>query len=72
MTDDRRELILAELGLLPLWVPRDRARPAPQRVDPPSEKEQPPARVAEPEDRAARIIGSAWPELKEMVRACTD
>ena len=72
MTDDRRELILAELGLLPLWVPRDRTRPPSQRVDPAPENERPPARVDEPEERSTRILRSGWPELKELVKACTD
>jgi DNA polymerase len=72
VTDDRRELILAELGLLPLWVPRDRARPTSQPVKPAPENEQPPTRVDEREERSARILRTGWPELKELVKACTD
>ena len=72
MTNDRRELILAELGLLPLWVPRDRARPPSQAVTPTSENDQPLARVDDREARSARILRSAWPELKELVKVCTD
>jgi uracil-DNA glycosylase family 4 len=72
VTNDRRELILAELGLLPLWVLRDRARPPSQRVTPASANEQPPAHVDDREERGARILRSGWPELKQMVKACTD
>jgi uracil-DNA glycosylase family 4 len=72
VTDDRRDLILAELGLLPLWVPRDRARRLSLGVPLALENEQPPPRVDEPEERSARIARSGWPELKELVKACTD
>jgi DNA polymerase len=72
VTNDRRELILAELGLLPLWVPRDRARPPSQAVTPTPENDQPLARVDDREERSARILRSAWPELKGLVKACTD
>jgi uracil-DNA glycosylase family 4 len=72
VTSDRRELILAELGLLPLWVPRDRARPSSQDITPASGDEQQPARVDEREERSVRILRTGWPELKELVRACTD
>jgi uracil-DNA glycosylase len=73
VTDDRRELILAELGLLPRWVPRDRARPASERVTPTSVgKQPPPVHVDEQETRGARILRSGWADLKEMVKTCTD
>ena len=72
MTKDRRELVLEQLGLLPLWVRRERAGPPSQGVTPALENEQPPARVDEREERSVRILRSGWPELKELVRACTD
>jgi DNA polymerase len=72
VTEDRRALILEELGLLPLWVSRDRARPAPQRADPALADEQPQARVGAGEERGERILRSGWPELKDMVKVCTD
>jgi DNA polymerase len=74
MNQDRRELILRELGLLPLWVPRDRVRPVPQRANT-AAQEPPPqthARVEAGDERAARILRSGWVELKQMVRTCTD
>jgi DNA polymerase len=65
-------VILEELGLLPLWVPRDRARPAAQGQA--AEPTAPSARQAQPltpgDDRAARIGAMSWLELKESVQAC--
>jgi uracil-DNA glycosylase len=72
VTNDRRELILGELGLLPVWVPRDRAAPASQRIYPSMDNKPPLPHVDVPEERSARIMRSGWPELKEMVKACTD
>jgi DNA polymerase len=74
MNQDRRELILRELGLLPLWVPRDRVRPVPQRANTAAQEPPPqtPARVEAGDERAARILRSGWVELKQMVRTCTD
>jgi len=73
VTRDRRELILAELGLLPLWVPRGRVQPSlPQRIDPVPLDEPRLQRSDEPEERSVRILRSDWPKLKEMVKACTD
>src|SRR5258705_1060427 len=60
VTNDRRELILAELGLLPLWVPRDRARPPSQAVTPTPENAQPLARVDDRQDGNARTLRSPW------------
>ena len=81
----RRELILKELGLLPLWVPRER-RPATEATAveaesevavaeaPPVSRPAPPfaAPVFAGGDRTARILRSDWPELKQMVKVCTD
>lgn len=65
---NRRELILQELGLWPLWVPRTRAN-APANREP----DAVPAARVEPDraPRAERIAGMAWPALKEAVRSCT-
>jgi DNA polymerase len=71
---DRRTLILQELGLTPLWVPRGQARQAGASVGEPEVS----ADVGAPtdllegvDDRAARIARMDWPALKEAVRACT-
>jgi DNA polymerase len=75
MQNKRRELLLRELGLLPLWVPRDRRRPAAERTAPVKPEEVPPRSAPRGEledDRAARILRSGWPELKQMVKTCTD
>jgi DNA polymerase len=69
---NRRELILRELGLMPLWVPRGQeaglaesdtavAAPAVEAV----------TAAATGEDRAARIVRMEWPALKDAVRSCT-
>jgi DNA polymerase len=65
---NRRALILDELGLLPLWVPRDRAHRPPERAAPPVAAVQSPAPA---DDRAARIARMSWPELRESVTTCT-
>lgn len=75
MQNKRRELLLRELGLLPLWVPRDRRPPAAAQTAPVKPEEVPPrpaSRGALEDDRAARILRSGWPELKQMVKTCTD
>jgi uracil-DNA glycosylase family 4 len=75
VTKSRRELILGELRLLPLWVPRARPQPtAPPAIPVVREQRppQPPARVESGDERAARILRSGWAELKEKVGTCTD
>jgi len=73
MPNQRRELILEQLGLLPRWVPRHRARPATQRVNAAAQlAPQTQARAETGDERVARILRSGWVELKEMVRTCTD
>jgi uracil-DNA glycosylase family 4 len=73
--DDRRLLILRELGLLPLWVPRERLQRAahaqPEVVAIEAPAASPAAQLAPGDERAARILSLAWPELKQMVKSCT-
>lgn len=57
---NRREAILQELGLWPVWVPRERAAPR-----------ETPALEEQPSSRTERITRMDWPVLKEAVRACT-
>ena len=81
MTTSRRMLILEQLGLLPLWVPRGMARDAGQTKDPLDQGPmvqtpvvapvQPDAMgLTGPDDRGERIGRMSWPELKEAVRGC--
>ncbi|HTS52099.1 MAG TPA: uracil-DNA glycosylase [Burkholderiales bacterium] len=75
MQNKRRELILRELGLLPLWIRRDRARPPAEQIAAVKPDAMPPAPAAELEPetaRSARILRLGWAELKQMVKACTD
>jgi uracil-DNA glycosylase family 4 len=72
--DDRRHLILRELGLLPLWVPRGRlhraAQAAPEIVATEAPAVSPGAQSAPVHERTAQILGLDWPELKQMVKTC--
>jgi DNA polymerase len=81
---NRRERVLEEMGLGPVWrlretrePPRAPAapppsaprRPAPQRFDPvPGIKGS--AKVDLADDRAARILRMEWPDLKSAVKSC--
>jgi DNA polymerase len=68
----RREIILQELGLWPVWVPRKRAaEAAPAALD--TAPFAPPETPLEdaPGSRAERIARMDWPALKEAVRTCT-
>ena len=70
----RREMILKELGLLPLWVPRDRVRTGARAVPEVSVAKPFAAPTAEldlADDRATRILRMDWPELKQAVMTCT-
>jgi DNA polymerase len=73
---ERRDRILAEIGLAPRWRVRRREMPAPAPVEAPAPDELPPARHAssgpelELDDRAARIARMDWPALKSAVAAC--
>ena len=64
----RRAAILRELGLWPLWVPRQAAGATAQgKLEPPAG-----AAVRSGDDaRAARIGRMDWAELKQSVRDCT-
>ena len=79
---NRRELILRELGLMPLWVPRGQTA-EPTAGGPEVELAAPAGGSAEPvasrltphasrpsEDRAARIARMDWPTLNDAVRSC--
>ena len=71
---DRRTLILQELGLTPLWVPRDQARragaPVAEKPPPRADTQAPADLLTALDERAARIARMDWPALKEAVRAC--
>jgi uracil-DNA glycosylase family 4 len=74
MLSKRRELVLRELGLLPLWVPRGRVQSAqPAVVTEARNTPTAPAVSVQGEDaRSARILRADWTELKQMVRTCMD
>jgi DNA polymerase len=68
----RRALILRELGLAPIWVPRDRVHSAPAPDLAVAEAPAPAAAAPDSaEDRTARILRMEWPELKQEVKGCT-
>jgi DNA polymerase len=67
---NRRALILDELGLLPLWVRRERAHPPPAKAERTAPGETAPVLTAA-DDRASRIARMSWPELRESVTTCT-
>jgi DNA polymerase len=76
----RREIILQELGLWPVWVPRERAGAAPDGtpdVTRGATHDAAPGATPEalfdgaPGARAERIARTDWPALEEAVRACT-
>jgi DNA polymerase len=66
---NRRAIILRELGLWPLWVPRRRAgAPASDEcLDAALAEDAPP----KPSPRAEHTARMDWPELKEAVHDCT-
>jgi uracil-DNA glycosylase len=74
---NRRELILRELGLTPLWVPRGQQAEPAQRETAAGGRQDPLAPRLSPlasstgDDRAMRIACMDWPALKEAVRGCT-
>lgn len=76
MPDERRRLVLRELGLLPLWVPRESLQPVEdtpaKAVDrSPTLTVAPAMQLVPGDDRAAQILRLHWPELKPMVKTCT-
>jgi DNA polymerase len=80
----RRDAILREMGLAPLWRQRDRAEKADAEtavtLSPPPVAEEAPRMSlqasclagadAVPAGREARIAALGWPELEEEIRAC--
>lgn len=64
----RRETILGELGLTPLWIRRDRPAPASVAQDLRTAEA---AGRAPPEGGASPVQSMDWPELKAAVAACT-
>jgi DNA polymerase len=71
---NRRDLILRELGLTPLWVRRGQdGQEVTIEVEAPVPATASTAEAAPPsgEGRAARIARMDWPALKEAVRGCT-
>jgi DNA polymerase len=70
----RRELILEEMGLAPIWRLR-RAKPAQDAARAPAAQEgssRPEAHAREGEERRAAILRMDWPQLKARVAGCTD
>ena len=80
LSNAKRERILEEMGLGPVWRLRARApapapstsqaprRPAPRLAPVPGLTGS--AKVDLADDRAARILKMEWPELKSAVKAC--
>lgn len=82
---DRREAVLRELNLHPLWVRRSRSAPVPAQQDVPAAAEKPvpeaipvlprteTTEIAAPHAAAPpSVIGDFnWPQLREAVRGCT-
>jgi DNA polymerase len=81
----RRERVLEEMGLGPVWRLRVRREPpqAPAEPPPPSAPRRPAPQRFDPvpgikgsakvdltDDRAARILRMEWPELKSAVKSC--
>src|SRR5262245_45341915 len=74
MLNKRRELVLRELGLLPLWVLRGRMRTA-QSTAVTEARNTPSASnisVHGDDTRNDQILRADWAELKQMVMTCTD
>jgi DNA polymerase len=77
MSGARREELLRELGLLPVWKSRAAAPAVPAAVSAPaaeavvSQRAVPaPAPLMAGDERTARITGMDWPALKETVAGC--
>jgi len=68
----RRDLILEEIGLTPVWRLRDNARAT---EDPVGHEERATSNESlrePPGDRRAAIMRMEWPEIKARVAGCTD
>ena len=75
----RRELMLEEMGLTPVWRLRDRAPAGSEAVAPgsPAAQQETPitnheSRITDPGDRRSMIMRMEWPEIKARVASCTD
>jgi uracil-DNA glycosylase family 4 len=70
----RRNLMLEEMGLTPVW--RLRGQPRAVSAEEPSAAEAPVTRhsslVTDSDDRRAAIMRMEWPEIKARVASCTD
>ncbi|PWT77178.1 MAG: DNA polymerase III [Proteobacteria bacterium] len=74
MDPHRRSLILRELGLTPVWVPRDGALEVGDGVLTGAVAEAPVSERSAPavaEDRTTTVSRMDWVDLKQAVRACT-
>ena len=67
----RRALVLAELGLTPLWVRRRTALPEKETAARSAGLQDPAPPRSDANDRAAQIGAMDWPQLKSSVAACT-
>ena len=70
----RRDLMLEEMGLTPLWRlrGRDSAPPAEATAVSESRVPSPESRLSEVGDRRAAIMGLDWAQLKSRAAYCTD
>src|SRR5512134_1947033 len=70
----RRELMLEEMGLTPLWKLRDRpdAVSAEEPAAPEASASRQPSVATSSDDRRGTIMLMEWPELKARVAGCTD
>ncbi len=69
----RRDLMLEEMGLTPLWQLRGRAAAKEEAAAvPESRVTSHESRLTGADDRRAAIMGLAWAELKARVASCTD
>jgi uracil-DNA glycosylase family 4 len=75
----RRELVLNELGLTPLWRVREAGSPEAAQLNPACTEtsavgagpaEIPPARVGQREDRRLEILRMGWEQLQTSVAGC--
>lgn len=67
----RRDRILADLDIGPLWRLRGRESAIVQIESPNMPDPAPAALVLEPEDRTSRVARMDWPALKDAVANCT-
>jgi DNA polymerase len=70
----RRDLVLEEMGLTPVWRLRDHAGAKPAQDPPVAEAPvtRHPSPVTDSDDRCGAIMRMEWPELKARVAGCRD